>query len=100
MDNLLEALATLPDIGNYTANDRFHDFRKTFGTVEGQRVLRYILERGGVFSEPPLASPVDSHLLAAHRGKRQTALEIFSFYTNEPPPQPEKQTSKKSRSQL
>lgn len=94
MDPLLESLAALPDIGNYKADDRYHDFRKTFGPAEGQRVLRYILQRAGVFSEPPLASPVDSHLLAAHRGKRQIALEILAFYTNEPPPKQEKQVSK------
>lgn len=94
MDDTLDALAKLPTLGGkYTKEDRYRDFRKTFGgSVEGQRVLRYILERGGVFSEPPLTSPVDSHLLAAHRGKRQMALEIFACYNNEPPVQPQNAT--------
>lgn len=87
-DNILEDLATLPSLANYTNKDRYHDFRKTFSSVEGQRVLRYILESGGVFNEPPLVSPVDSHMLAAHRGKRQMALMIFACYNNEPREQP------------
>ena len=87
-DNLLEDMATLPSLANYTKQDRYHDFRKTFGTIEGQKVLRYILERGGVFNEPPLVSPIDAFMLAAHRGKRQLALEIFACYNNEPREQP------------
>ena len=96
MDDTLEAFAKLPSLGEkYTKEDRYRDFRKTFGGEEGRRVLRYILERGGVFNEPPLISPVDSHMLAAHRGKRQMALEIFACYNNEPPVQPQHATRKK-----
>ena len=94
-DNILESLASLPSLGKYNANDRYHDFRKTFSSVEGQRVLRYLLERGGVFQEPPLVPPVDPYMLAAHRGKRQMALEIFACYNNEPQPQATTATRKK-----
>ena len=90
-DNPLEHLEELPSIKNYTNNDRYHDFRKVFTTDEGKRVLRYILERGGVFKEPALVSPIDPCMLAAQRGRRQLALEIMAFTYNEPQEPPKQQ---------
>jgi hypothetical protein len=96
-EELLDAFARLPALENYTLKDRHHDFRKTFGSTEGQKVLRYILEWGGVFNEPSLKSPVDPLMLAAHRGRRQIALGIFAIYNNEPPEQPDKATRKQTK---
>lgn len=94
-DDILAAMEKLPTLEGYTKKDRYNDFRKLFGgSKEGKRALRYILERGGVFNEPALKSPIDPLMLAAHRGKRQMALEIFAFYNNEPPEQPTKATRK------
>lgn len=96
MTDILDYLAQLPPLENYTANDRFHDFKKVFtSTPEGKRALRYILERGGVFQAQALASPIDSHMLATHDGKRRMALEILAFVYNEPKGQPPKQTRKR-----
>lgn len=95
-DDVLEWVSPLPRLENYTAKDRYSDFRKLFmGSVEGKRVLRYILERGCVFQESALLSPIDSHMLAAQRGKRQLALEILAFTNNEPPERPTKTRSTK-----
>lgn len=97
-EDLLESLAKLPTLQGLTAQDIYHDFRKVFGgSKEGKRVLRYILERGGIFSEPTLQSPVDPLMLAAHRGKRQMALEIFARYNNEPPERKTKATRKQTK---
>lgn len=99
-DDLLEYLSQLPQLEGYTEKDRFHDFRKTFTeTPEGKRALRYILQRGCIFQEPKLMSPIDSHMLAAFRGKRQLALEILSFVNNEPPERPTKTTRIKNATQ-
>lgn len=92
MTDLLDQLSQLPRLLNYTPDDIYHDYHLLFSTDEGKRVLRHILERGGVFNEPKLVSPVDSHMLAAQRGKRQMALEILAFVYNEPKPKPSKQT--------
>ena len=92
MSDPFEALAGLPRSENYTKKDQYTDFRKTFmGTDEGKRVLRRIMELGCVFSEPKLVSPIDSYMLAAFRGKRQLALEIFATTNNEPLEGPAKQ---------
>ena len=96
-DKLLDALAHLPRLENYTEKDRHHDFRRVFSSTEGQKVLRYLLEWGGVFNEPALKSPVDPLMLAAHRGRRQLALGIFAAYHNEPPEQPTKATQKQTK---
>lgn len=92
MDDLLDQLSQLPRLQNYTAADIYQDYHRLFTSDEGKRVLRHILERGGVFNEPKLISPVDSHMLAAQRGKRQMALEILALVYNEPKAKPNKQT--------
>ena len=92
MDDLLDQVSQLPRLVNYTPEDIYQDYR-LFTTDAGKRVLRHILERGGVFNVPKLVSPVDSHMLAAQRGKRQMALEILAFVYNEPKQKPVKQTN-------
>lgn len=89
--DLLQYLSELPVLEKYLPNDRYHDFVNTFKTHEGQRVLRYILERGGVFNDAPITNPIDPHLASIERGKRRLALEILSYTYNEPPPKPTKQ---------
>ena len=85
-------LASLPKPENYTKKDQYRDFRHVFmQTEDGKRVLRRIMELGCVFHEPRLVSPVDPLMLAAFRGKRQLALEIFSLTNDEPSEPPKKQ---------
>ena len=92
MNDLLDEISQLPRLTNYTAEDVYHDYHRLFTSDEGKRVLRHILERGGVFNEPKLISPIDPCMLAAQRGKRQMALEILAFVYNEPKARPVKQT--------
>ncbi len=96
--NLLEWTANLPRLDNYTEKDQYHDFRKVFTgdstAVEGQRVLRRIMELGCIFNQPPLVSPIDSYMLAAIHGRRYLALKILSNVNNEPHERPT-QTAKR-----
>ena len=86
MTDSFDALADLPSPPeNYTDLDRYRDFRVVFmQTDEGRRVLRRIMEMGCIFAEPRLISPIDPYMLAAFRGKRQLALEIFKTMNDEP----------------
>ena len=68
MNDLLDQLSELPRLTNYTPEDVYQDYHQLFTTDAGKRVLRHILERGGVFNEPKLVSPVDPYMLAAQRG--------------------------------
>ena len=89
MTDLLTELSSLPLLESYTLQDQYHDFRRVLmGSDEGQRVLRRILEMGGVFRDHPLASPIDPYLMAVHRGERRLALTILNAVENEPKEQP------------
>lgn len=91
-DDLLDWISSLPKIENYSVEDQYHDFRKTFmGSDEGKRTLRRILEMGSVFHQPALQSPVDPHMITAFHGRRYLALKILSIVNNEPPQQPKRQ---------
>ncbi len=90
-NDLLDWLGVLPHVEGYTPKDQYSDFRKVFmGTVEGKRVLRRIMEIGGVFNKPALISPIDPYMLAALDGKTRLALEILAFVNNEPSEKPAK----------
>lgn len=83
--DLFDILAGFPSTANYTAHDLYVDFRKVFfGSDEGKRVLKNILELGLVFTEPEIASPIDPYLLAQMRGRRWMALKILKLSQFEP----------------
>ncbi len=90
--NLLEWTASLPRLDNYTEKDQYHDFRKVFmgdsTAVEGQRVLRRIMELGCIFNHPPLVSPIDPLMQMALLGKRYLAVKILEIVNNEPHERP------------
>lgn len=89
MKDLFDTLASLPSPTNYTEKDLYRDFRLVFfGTEEGKRVLRRILELGSVFAEPKLPSPIDPLMLAQIRGRRWLALKILDITQYDPPEKP------------
>ena len=95
-DDLLDWVADLPRLTNYTANDQYRDFRKVFmGTDEGRRVLRKIMEEGAIFQQAALISPIDPLKLAASAGRRHLALKIISIINDEPKAQPKQAVRKK-----
>ena len=99
MPDLLAELAELPLLDNYTVQDQYHDFVRTLkGSDEGKRVLRRIMEMGGVFQDHPLSQPIDPYLMAVHRGERRLALKILAAVENEPKPLPEKAATRPRRS--
>ena len=90
-DELLDWLATLPEVAGYTPKDKYSDFRKVFmGTIEGKRVLRHIMDLGMVFNQPRLDSPVDPYMQLAIVGRRYLALKILETVNNEPTEKPAK----------
>lgn len=96
MKDLFDTLSSLPAPTNYTEKDLYRDFRLVFfGTEEGKRVLRRIVELGYVFSEPKLPSPIDPLMLAQIRGRRWLALKILDITQFEPAEKPTQSTRRK-----
>ena len=77
------------DLGDYTPMDRYRDFRKTFGTPEGQRTLSQIITWGrvnrSVFDKEPT-------VMALKEGERNLALKIVAGLT-----EPVKQETERNR---
>lgn len=86
----LDALAKLPTAENYTSKDRYHDFRKSFSTPEGQRTLREILSWCHLLKPSVYGIPIDPHLVSMKEGERNIGLKLLHTYHNEPPERPEK----------
>lgn len=92
MSDPFDALAELPPNNGYSKEDRYHDFRKVFGTTEGKRVFRELLGWGGMFKPSVHSIPIDPLELARRDGERNFALRLLATYHNEPLGQPKKQT--------
>ena len=93
---LAELLAYLPSREGYTPMDRYRDFRKVFGTVEGKRVLSEIVSWGGILRAPVLGKPVDPYSLAISFGERNLALKLTAAVHIEPVEKPTRQSRKKA----
>lgn len=52
-------------------------YKKVFNSPEGKKVLRDLMEFGGVMSQTHV--PGDSHSTAFNEGQRRTVLRILSF---------------------
>lgn len=92
--DLLEILNQLPE-GNYTPQDRFHDFRQLFmGSDQGKRVFKEILSWGHIFQSSVTGNPVDSNRVLVREGERNISLKLMAAVNLEPPIQPEKQEKK------
>lgn len=63
----------------------YRDFRDTFETPSGQRVLAQICREGGIFVNEGGHSEASAHFLD---GKRYMAQWILTLYSS-PPPKPE-----------
>ena len=87
--DLLDALSKLPQ-GPYTPKDRYHDFRKVFGSPEGQRAMREILSWCHMFKPSVYGNPIDPHLVTLKEGERNIGLKLLSIYHTEPPEKQER----------
>jgi len=97
--DLFDVLSGIKLPANYTNHDLYRDFRRVFfGSEEGKRVLRQILEIGYVFCEPVIASPTDPYLLAQIRGRRWLALNILKLSQFEPKEKPTVANRKREKS--
>ena len=71
--------------------DRYQEFRKVFGTEEGQRVFKEIVSWGR--PDRPLipVSPIDPYMAVYRDAERNYANRIIYTYNNEPKQKPDKQ---------
>lgn len=86
----MDEIAALAKAENYTAKERYHDFRRVFGTPEGQRVMREVLSWCHMFKPSVFGNPIDPHLVVLKEGERNIGLRLLSTYHNEPPERPER----------
>ena len=91
---LAELVALLPHDGR-SPIERYQDFRKVFGTVEGKRVLREILSWGGMIRAPILGKPIDPYAMAVAFGERNMALKLMAAVYVEPTDKPQRAQRKK-----
>lgn len=84
---MLQTLADLPHDKNYSSTDKYHDFRKVFGSIEGQRVFRELLSWGHMFQSTVYGSPIDPYALAVRGAEQNYAIKLLAAYSNEPPVQ-------------
>lgn len=90
MDDMLDALSSLP-AKQYLPKDRYQDFRNVFmGTEEGKRVLREILSWGRLFNPSVMSKPIDPYAMALREGERNMALRLMVTVYNEPLERPAK----------
>lgn len=88
-NELLDMLASLPAQEGYTSMDRFRDFKKVFGSIEGKRVLLELLSWGRMFRSPVLGKPIDPYAMAVAFGERNIALKLLSAIHTEPVDKPQ-----------
>jgi hypothetical protein len=71
---------------DYTALDRYRDFRALFlSTEQGRRVLAEILKIGFVAkSTTPPGGAIDPYRALLHEGRRTLAMDVFYHATVEP----------------
>lgn len=93
-NDLLDMLASLPTQEGYTPMDRYRDFKKVFGNVEGKRVLRELLSWGRVFRAPVLGKPIDPLAMAVALGERNIALKLLATVHTEPVDKPQRASKK------
>jgi len=90
-EEILAVINSLPSTEGYTQQARYHDFRRVFDNVEGQKVLAEILSWGRLFRTPALGNPIDPNKAMITIGEANFARKLLVTYTLEPPEQPTKQ---------
>lgn len=80
----LEQILSLPSTEGYTAQDRYRDFRRVFGTDEGQRVLKELLAWGALFKPKVYGKPIDPYRVMVLEGEANFARRILYTMNNEP----------------
>ena len=84
-DQFLDFLPTPEFTENYSADDRYRDFRRIFIDDEaGTRVLHQILAWTKMFRVVRPSTPMDPLLLAYHEGERHIGAMILDTITREP----------------
>lgn len=86
----MDEFAELVKSEAYTPKERYHDFRKVFGTPEGQRVMREVLAWCHMFKPSVFGNPIDPYLVTLKEGERNIGLRLLTTYHNEPPEKPER----------
>lgn len=93
------AFATLTSIAaptNYTAMDRYRDFRRVFmSSPEGQRVLWQILSWAHLLKPPVMGRPIDPYLTHVMAGESNLGLRLLKTINEEPPVERPGQTARK-----
>lgn len=91
-----DLIKSLPSDRNYTAMDKYRDFRRVFlGSEEGQRVLCEILSWGHLFSTPAFGRPVDSYAMAISTGEENIARRLLVTINREPKERPKRANTTK-----
>lgn len=91
---LLDSLNELPRTENYSAKDRYADFRQLFmGSDQGKRVYRELLSWGMIFNA---GSSTDTNKVMMEKGNRNFALKLMSAVTIDPPEKPTRATSRRT----
>ena len=94
---LLDSLNDLPATDNYSAKDRYVDFRKLFtGSEQGQRVYRELLAWGKIFNVGIHGTPIDPYKMMIAEGHRNFATKLMAAVNIEPPEQPKQTTSRRT----
>ena len=94
---LLDSLNELPRTENYSAKDRYADFRQVFtGSDQGMRVYRELLAWGKIFSTGISGSPIDPYKVMIAEGHRNFATKLMAAVNIEPPEQPTQATSRRT----
>jgi hypothetical protein len=93
--DLLDQLSSLAAPENYNPKDRYHDFKRTFSTDEGKRVLREILSWGRMFKPSIQGAPIDPYLMAIREGERNLVLRLLATVYIEPPEPKTRQTHRR-----
>lgn len=88
---LMESLNELPTANNYSAQDRYNDFRQLFmGSDQGKRVYMELLSWGKLFNAGTSTDPFNPHRIGIIEGHRSFVARLMSAVNLEPPHQPEK----------
>lgn len=97
MDRLLQLFADVAIPEDYSARDRYDDFRSVFlGSEQGRRALKQILTWGHVLRVPRQRHPIDPYFVVQTEGERSLALRMLAVMMVEPKELPTRQrTSEK-----